>query len=216
QEQRLAANEERIDAEFAAGGGTSLVADLEQLVRRNPLRERLRGQLMLALYRSGRQARALEVYAEGRRELSEQLGIEPAEELKRLERSILAHDHHLGGPRRRPAPAPRRLLGWRLVTAGVGVLAAAAEVGGLVVSRGDRGVVSIAAAPGDTVGLVDPSTGHIKAEYAVGHTPTRLVSAAGVAWSLNADDGTISRIDLQSGSVRTVSPGATPVDLTVG
>lgn len=216
QEQRLAATEERIDADFAAGGGAGLVAELEQLVGRNPLRERLRGQLMLALYRSGRQARALEVYAEGRRELSEQLGIEPAEELKRLERSILAHDHHLGGPRRRPAPAPRHRLGWRLVAAGVGVLAAAAVVAGLVVSRGGRGVVSIAAAPGDTVALVDPSTGHVIAEYPVGHTPTRLVTAAGVAWSLNADDGTISRIDLQSGRVRTVSPGATPVDLTVG
>lgn len=216
QEQRLAAIEERIDAEFAAGGGAGLVAELEQLVGRNPLRERLRGQLMLALYRSGRQARALEVYAEGRRELSEQLGIEPAEELKRLERSILGHDHHLGGPRRRPPPVPRHRVSRRVVMAGVGVLAAAAVVAGLVVSRGGRGVVSIAAAPGDTVALVDPSTGHLMAEYPVGHTPTRLVTAAGVAWSLNADDRTISRIDLQSGRVRTVSPGATPVDLTVG
>jgi DNA-binding SARP family transcriptional activator len=126
EEQRLAATEERIDADLATGGGAGLVAELEQLVDRHPLRERLRGQLMLALYRSGRQARALEVYAEGRRQLSEQLGIEPGEALKQLDRAILAHDERLGArPRDRPAAARRRAGGW-LILAGAGLLAVAA------------------------------------------------------------------------------------------
>ena len=77
EELRIAALEERIEAELALGLHADLVAELEALVAQHPLRERLRGQLMLALYRSGRQAEALHVYQDGRRLLVEQLGIDP-------------------------------------------------------------------------------------------------------------------------------------------
>src|SRR5207244_2020655 len=72
-----------------------LAGELEQLVKDHPLRERLRGQLMLALYRSGRQAEALESYQEARRLLTEELGLEPSETLKDLQRAILAHSPSL-------------------------------------------------------------------------------------------------------------------------
>lgn len=219
EEQRLVATEERVDADLATGGGAGLVAELEQLVAHHPLRERLRGQLMLALYRSGRQARALEVYAEGRRELSEQLGIEPGEALKQLERAILAHDPSLGAPPRDAAGAARRRTGGGLIVAGAGVLAVAVLAAVLVAtSGGGGGAAAIAVARGNTIVLVDPA-GRIVAQYPVGQTPTRLVTSGGVAWSLNADDGTISRIDLGTERPpRTFSPegpGA-PVDLAIG
>ena len=80
------------------GRHAQLVPELEGLVREHPLRERLRGQLMLALYRCGRQAEALDVYRTGRRLLDEELGLEPGEELRRLERAILVRDESLAAP----------------------------------------------------------------------------------------------------------------------
>ncbi len=105
EEQRLAALEQRIDADLELGRHAQLVAELERLVREHPLRERLRGQLMLALYRCGRQAEALDAYQSGRRLLDEELGLEPGEELRRLERAILAQDESLGVPA--PAAPPK-------------------------------------------------------------------------------------------------------------
>jgi DNA-binding SARP family transcriptional activator len=84
--------ENRIDADLEAGGHAGLVGELEVLIAHHPLRERLRGQLILALYRSGRQAEALEAYRETRRVLAEELGLEPSPELRELERAILQHD----------------------------------------------------------------------------------------------------------------------------
>jgi predicted ATPase/DNA-binding SARP family transcriptional activator len=95
QEQRVAALEQRIDADLALGRHPELVAELDGFVGEHPLRERLRGQLMLALYRCGRQAEALDVYRTGRRLLDEELGLEPGEELRRLERAILEQDESL-------------------------------------------------------------------------------------------------------------------------
>jgi DNA-binding SARP family transcriptional activator len=95
EELHVAALEERIDAELALGRHVELVPELEALVTRHPLRERLRGQLMLALYRSGRQAEALEAYRAARRALLAELGIEPGRALHELERMILEHDPSL-------------------------------------------------------------------------------------------------------------------------
>ena len=103
EELRLAAVEERIEADFRLGRHAQLVPELEQLVAEHPLRERLRGQLMLALYLSGRQAEALEAYRQGQRLLADELGLEPGEELRRLEKAILAQDPALAAP----APEPR-------------------------------------------------------------------------------------------------------------
>jgi class 3 adenylate cyclase len=82
----------------ALGRHAEVVGELEGLIAQHPLRERLRGQLMLALYRSGRQAQALEVYREARRALVDELGIEPAEALRELEQAVLSHDPALNLP----------------------------------------------------------------------------------------------------------------------
>jgi len=92
EELRLALVEARLDADLAAGRHAALVGELEALVAEHPLRERLRAQLMLALYRSGRQAEALEVYREARRTLVDELGIEPGRALREVEQAILAQD----------------------------------------------------------------------------------------------------------------------------
>jgi len=109
-EEWIEAVELRIDADIALGRHAELVGELRTLVRRHPLRERLRGQLMLALYRSGRQAEALAVYADARRTLDEELGLEPGPELRRLQQAILDHDPELERrrPRRAGPPARRR------------------------------------------------------------------------------------------------------------
>jgi DNA-binding SARP family transcriptional activator len=99
EEMRLAAVELRIDADLALGRHAELIGELEALVARQPLRERLRLQLMLALYRSARQAEALEAYRTARRELQEELGLEPSDELKRMEQAILRQDPSLEPPR---------------------------------------------------------------------------------------------------------------------
>jgi DNA-binding SARP family transcriptional activator/class 3 adenylate cyclase len=92
EELQVASTEARIEAELALGRHHELVAELEALVRLYPLREHLHGQLMLALYRSGRQADALAAYRAARKVLVDELGIEPSVGLQRLEQAILAQD----------------------------------------------------------------------------------------------------------------------------
>jgi DNA-binding SARP family transcriptional activator len=92
EELRLVCLEGRIEADFAGGRHTALVGELEGLVAEYPLRERLRAQLMLALYRSGRQAEALEAYQDARRALTDELGIEPGRSLRELHQAILRQD----------------------------------------------------------------------------------------------------------------------------
>jgi DNA-binding SARP family transcriptional activator/class 3 adenylate cyclase len=117
EERRLAAIEERIDAELALGKHSQLASELDALVRQHPFRERLRGQLMLSLYRSGRQAEALTAYQDARRVLVEELGIDPGPTLRELEQAILRQDPALirpgggeGGERAAAQPRPRELL----------------------------------------------------------------------------------------------------------
>ena len=108
EEQRLAALEARVEADLAAGRHAELVGELQQLVAAHPTRERLAGQLMLALYRCGRQADALEAYREARRVLVAEIGVEPGPELRRLQEAILRQDASLER-RRRPGRAAREL-----------------------------------------------------------------------------------------------------------
>jgi class 3 adenylate cyclase len=100
EELRRSAVEDRIDADLALGRHADLVAELQTLVAESPLRERLRAQLMIALYRGGRQAEALEVYREARETLVEELGLEPGPALREIEAAILRQDSLL---RTRPA-----------------------------------------------------------------------------------------------------------------
>ena len=92
EELRLVAHERCIEAELELARQADLIPEIEQLLAEHPLRERLRGQLMLALYRAGRQADALAAFQETRRVMAEELGIEPGQPLQRLEQQILSHD----------------------------------------------------------------------------------------------------------------------------
>jgi DNA-binding SARP family transcriptional activator len=107
EELRLAALERRIDADLALGGHREVVAELEGLVAEHPMREGVRARLMLALYRSGRQADALAAYQNARRTLVDELGIEPSPSLRELEQAILRQDPSL---ELQPAAAPERSL----------------------------------------------------------------------------------------------------------
>jgi DNA-binding SARP family transcriptional activator len=98
EELRLAALETRLEADLALGRHDAVIGELRELVGLQPTRERLAAQLMLALYRAGRQADALDAYREIRRRLDEELGLEPGADLQRLERAILNHDPSLEGP----------------------------------------------------------------------------------------------------------------------
>jgi DNA-binding SARP family transcriptional activator len=98
EELRLAALEARVDADLQLGLHAALIGELDALVAREPLREHLYGQRMLALYRSGRQAEALEAYQQARTALVEQIGLEPGPQLARLQQAILVHDPKLDVP----------------------------------------------------------------------------------------------------------------------
>src|SRR4051812_30326688 len=109
EELRVACLEDAIDAELALGRHGDVIAELESLIAQEPLRERLRGQLMLARYRNGRQADALAAHQDLRRTFSEQLGLEPSPRLRDLERAILMQDPALElapSPTAAPPPAP--------------------------------------------------------------------------------------------------------------
>jgi DNA-binding SARP family transcriptional activator len=109
EELRTSTLEDLIDAQLTVGAGAELLDRLEALIGTHPFRERLRGQRMLALYRDGRQAEALEAYQEARRTLLSELGIEPGTALRELEQAILRQDPSLDAPERAPrkeAPRP--------------------------------------------------------------------------------------------------------------
>jgi YVTN family beta-propeller protein len=229
---RLGALEARIDADLALGDHTALVPELETLVHQHPLRERLRGQLMLALYQSGQQADALEVFSRGRRLLAEEQGLEPSEALKSLQKRILEQDPALGPPLARQGTSPgpqeepptigggvvsrprmsqRRKLAVMLA-AGVLILVAGAAAGAVELTR-----TAAKTASGNTGDALDASGGPITSLTDVGTTPGYIVVGDGSVWVLNADDRTISRIDPKTRQiVKTFSLGTSPTDLAAG
>jgi len=110
EELRLTVVEEHIDAELELGRHAKVIPQLERLVFDHPLRERMRAQLMLALYRTGRQADALRAFQDARTRLVDDLGIEPSPTLQSLERRILNHDPELAAPPRRSLTSARTSL----------------------------------------------------------------------------------------------------------
>jgi DNA-binding SARP family transcriptional activator/DNA-binding beta-propeller fold protein YncE len=220
EERRLVALEERIKADLAVGHHEELVAELEALVRKHPFREGLRGQLMLALYRSGRQAEALDAYQEVRSELVTNLGIEPGPALRELEQAILRQDPELDAQpmshtatetHARGGVVRRRSLLIALVL--LGVIAAAVGATVALLSDGHAGLAGIAP---NSIGVVDPQSGKIVAEIPAGRRPTDLVGDRAI-WAANFDSGTLSRIDARTRKVVSVTnAGGIPTGLAVG
>jgi DNA-binding SARP family transcriptional activator/streptogramin lyase len=218
EERRASAVEQRIAAELDLGRHAELVPELETLVREEPLRERRRAQLMLALYRSGRQADALDTYRSGRKLLADELGLEPGGELRQLERAILAHDPSLDAPvapRRIEPQTPRARARSRLVVA-IGALLLVGAVAAIVVAfTGDSNRIVVVP---NSVAVVDPKTGAIVADVPIGGRPVAIAIGAGGVWVANADDQTIVRIDPKSKKVvKTIGGLGTNIsDVAVG
>ncbi len=220
EELRMRALEERIDADLELGGGAALVQELETLVRAHPLRERQIAQLMLALYRAGRQADALAVFRAARQRLVEALGLEPGLELQALHRQILERDPSLtlarpqsSLPTRRSSRSHRRRLG---AAALVGVVIIA--VTGIVVtveSQGTRGVPH----PITSSGLIALNAGPYSRPRALGvaSAPAAIATAAGTVWLADAGSGALSRVDLGTGrSVDSIPVGGDPGTIAIG
>ena len=222
EERRAAAVEQRIAAELELGLHDELVPELEALVREEPLRERRRAQLMLALYRSGRQADALDTYRSGRKLLADELGLEPGGELRQLEKAILEHDPALDAPVAPGHDGPptegsgSRMRGrWRLAL-GLGAVLLAGTVAAIVAAfTGSPDAVVVEA---NSVAVVDPRTGDVVADVPVGGRPVAIAVGAGAVWVANADDQTVVRIDPKSKKVvKTIGGlGSNVSDVAVG
>lgn len=215
EELRLAAFEDRADIDLALARHHAAVPELESLVRAHPRRERLRGQLMLALYRSGRQADALARLHDGRRILVDELGLEPGPALQELEHRILVHDPSLDGPPSEFAAARRRRRGRVLLGAGCVLLALMLAVA--VVELVRSGSQSRAALLGaDAVGLVGRN-GALRAAAAVPEGPARLAPAGDVVWIGSDRARAVSAFNPKTLTVeRVISLGAYPTDLAAG
>jgi YVTN family beta-propeller protein len=189
EELHVGALEARIDAELALGRHAGVIAELEALVRQHPHRERLTAQLMLALYRAGRQTEALEAYRRLREGLDRELGIEPGPELRELERKILNQDESLGRPPPAAAAGRRRALA---LVAGAAGLLAIASVGFLATRDSANGLPGVSP---NYVGVIDPAANTIVAAVPVGSRPGPVAAGAGSVWVGNLLDRNLTRID---------------------
>ena len=227
-ELRLSTQVDRIDAELGLGRHAQLVGELEALVAEHPYQERAAALLMLALYRSGRQAEALEVYRTVRRRLSDELGLQPGQELRDLEAAILRQDDALAAPTVHEEPsvvdgphtetettvAPtrrdrRRLaLGGLLVLLGVVAVAIAA-----LVLRDEPAPVVV---PPNSVAVIDADANRVEGFIAVGNTPGPVAAGAGYVWVGNLDDKSLARIDPATSAREFIQLDVTPDAVAAG
>jgi ABC-type transport system substrate-binding protein/DNA-binding SARP family transcriptional activator len=225
EELRVTALEQRIDADLETGTGSSLIPELELLVRDYPLRERFAAQLMLALYRAGRQGDALAVFGSLRRRFAEELGLSPSAELGELEQRILQHDPGLGRADKRSAPtgteARRVVRGshgrrWLAGAAAAVALAAAASsiVVGVELGSGGSGGSSV---HGSTTGVFELAGRSSIAGASLLSAPTAVVADSSSIWLAEPSAGVVVRVALSSGQVeQTVGLGGSPSMLAVG
>jgi YVTN family beta-propeller protein len=217
EELRVGALEERIDADLSLGRHAALVAELDELVREHPYRERLRAQQMLALYRSGRQADALAAYRAAREASVEGLGLEPGPELRALERAMLDQDPALAAPGP-PSPAadeqarrPRRLF----VAAAI-VFAALVAGAAIVLLLTRQESSSVVVAP-NSVAVIDPATNDVVTQVPVGLRPGPIAAERAFVWVGNLEDRSLTRIDVARRTMAGNFPlgGRTPTGLAV-
>jgi YVTN family beta-propeller protein len=224
-EVRLRAIESRIDADLALGRHASMIAELNSLAESYPLREHLQAQRILALYRAGRQADALDAYRSVRGRLMDELAVEPGAELTNLHQSILKQDAGLQLERAVPAPPPiadppnepsvpvrRRRVSRRLVEVGAvsAVVVAAAAV--FVAASGSSSRGSL---PPNSLIRID-ANGSFHDAVGVGVSPDGVVVAGGAAWVANTADNSVSKIDLSRHVIVQTTPvGRAPETLAV-
>jgi YVTN family beta-propeller protein len=211
-ELRLQAIEERVESDLVLGRHSQLVSELDELVRKHPLRERLRGQQLLALYRCGRQADALEAYRHFRSTLVAELGLEPGPALQQLERAILGHDPAIAAPQAEPVPRGRVRNRWAAVLGAVALLVVASLAVAFALTRGDDSAAPVGAGP-NTVGVIDSKTNRLVARIPVGEHPVGIAYRGGDVWVANTNDNTVSRIDPETRRVKTIGLGASPTDV---
>jgi hypothetical protein len=228
---RLEATLDRNDAQLALGRSDDLVPQLEALVREHPYHERLRRQLILSLYRAGRQADALTAYRVARETLVGELGLEPSDALQQLERRILVHDPALDPPRprdedspapteasegtSRPVPRTRSSI-WRVTPVAVVVVAAAAAAVAFAVHSPSKELPPPRLQP-NSVGAVDSTTGRLVAAIPIGAGPSAIAAGANAVWVADYEAHTLLRIDPISAKVtNTIGLAGPPTGLAVG
>lgn len=226
---RLAALEARVEADLALGHHATLVPELDALVAESPLREQFRGQLMRALYADGRQAEALAVYTDARRMLVEELGLEPSEELRELERKILRQDPELRA-RARAAPIPARdtavdsprppetRRGVNRARRGLAAATALAALAAtaVVAFHGGSRATSPQAVQRDSVAFIDAHSGKLVGQVATPPGFGPVQAGEGFVWKKD-DSGNVLQIDARSFRlIRSIPAGLTGGDLAVG
>jgi YVTN family beta-propeller protein len=213
--QRRAARSERVEVGLALGHHHQLIPELERAVDAEPFDEQLRGQLMLALYRDGRQANALERYREGRRTLVEQVGIEPGAELRALEQAILRHDSALALPSAGEAftagdeTSARPPRAWRRRTRRLAAAAVFVSIAGLatIAAVFARKAPSAAASVrGDAVAVVDAAHARLLGSVPVTAPPGAIAYGAGSVWVSSPDARSVLRISPESRRVAASIP----------
>jgi YVTN family beta-propeller protein len=165
---------------------------------------------MLALYRVGRQADALETFRRARRTLSEEVGLEPGPQLQDLERRVLQQDPTLalsdGEPRTKRRPRPVWALALALILIGVAVSA-------FVLTRGDRRTLAVVP---NSVVEIDPATNRIVSVVPVGRRPSAIAVMGQDMWVANSLDDTLTHVDIRSGATRTLGGFGYPTSLARG
>jgi YVTN family beta-propeller protein len=217
-ELRLATQLERIDAELELGRHAQLVGELEALVAEHPYQERAAAQLMLALYRSGRQAEALDVYRTVSRRLDDELGLQPSQELRQLEAAILRHDDALSPPAAAPTPKtaarpPERRRRRLALGAAIALLAVTAVIAAFSLREEATPVV----VPPNFVAAIDPATNKVTSMLQAGSRPGPVDGGDSSVWVANLDGKSLTRIDPATPKVvDTIPLPATPTAITVG
>lgn len=211
---RLEALETRIEADLALGEGAALVGELQGLRAEYPGRERFTEQLMLALYRSGRQTDALGAYRGTYRHLRDELGLDPNPRLRELERAILRHDE---SPGPLPLRARVRLAGdsWRLRLTGAAAVGCVLALAGVfVASSGGTHQRPVSPRPG--LILVDADSGAVRAEVPVGDSQGATRFGYGHLWTLG-ENGVMAEVDPDNAAlVRFIPVGMVWGGMTVG
>jgi len=219
EELRLLALEERIEADLALGKSAELVPELEATVREHPFRERPLAQLMLALYRAGRQADALAAFQTGRRRLHEELGLEPGPELRELQRTILAQDPALAAPAAALPVRQEQPRVNRSKRAAVGVAAAAVAASaaiGIVLGTRGTSATGVSAGSSEVVGL-SISSGAPSNPLELTDPPGAMTAGNGSLWIADPSGGAVSQVDLAEGAVVDRVPvGLSPAVLAQG